>query len=571
EQEPRPPSQRVTRGEHARDRAKARRSDVRQLVRRLHHDLDWIVLKALEKDRNRRYASASELAADIERYLEGRPVVAGPRSTRYRLARFMRRHRSLLALGSLAVTLLIAGIIGTTLGLLRAQQEAERARVQTDIAREVHSFLTQDLLSAVAPDQQGVEVTMRQVLDQAGQRIEGKFQAQPRVEAALRQTLGSTYHSLGVYDAAETHLRRALEIHDELQGPEHADTLQVTYILGTLHRLQGRYDEAETLLSRAASHRRDLRGEVSELERSAFRALATLYQVSGRHAESEAFYLETLREREERLGRNSLSTVGVMSELSILYQHSNRLAEAEGLQAHVYQVWYEQLGPEHPTTLNSAINLSALYLRLERYDEAETVLLEALGPMRRVMGEEHPRSLMMANNLGYCYVQQRRFAEAEPVLIENYTIKRRVLGATHPSVIEAVENLVDLYQGMDEAEKLRRYSTEFLRLTGQRARESGASARDLNRYARQLLTTAAVDLRDPAAALRFALAANEQTSHGDARMLETLALAYAGTGELDRALATAHRAVEANPDKTTAFHRQLEAAVARYQQLQIAG
>ncbi|MEM7587613.1 MAG: serine/threonine-protein kinase, partial [Acidobacteriota bacterium] len=151
EQEPRSPSQRVTRGEHARDRAKARRSDVRQLARRLHHDLDWIVLKALEKDRNRRYASASELAADIEHYLEGRPVVAGPRSTRYRLARFVRRHRSLLALGSLAVALLIAGIIGTTLGLMRARKEAERARVQTDIAREVHSFLTQDLLSAVAP------------------------------------------------------------------------------------------------------------------------------------------------------------------------------------------------------------------------------------------------------------------------------------------------------------------------------------------------------------------------------------------------------------------------------------
>ncbi len=156
--DPKPPSTRVLEGgEKACDRARRRLADSDSLLRNLRGDLDWITLKALQRDRSRRYATASELAADLRRHRAHKTVLARPPSTTYQVSRFVRRHALLLFVGALAILALVLGTIGTSLGLIRARAEAERARVNAAIAEEVNSFLSDDLLAAVAPGHQGGE------------------------------------------------------------------------------------------------------------------------------------------------------------------------------------------------------------------------------------------------------------------------------------------------------------------------------------------------------------------------------------------------------------------------------
>ena len=553
-------------GEGAQQRAEKRRTDPSSLARTLRHDLEWIVMKALEKDRNRRYSGASELAADIERFLANQPVAAGPRSAAYRLRRFGRRHRALLSAGTLGFLLLIAGIVGTTSGLLQARREAERARVQTAIANEINNFLNEDLLAAVTPERQGIEVSMRQVLDTASQRIEGRFTTQPLVEASLRQTIGRTYEELGYFAAAEPHLKRTAAIFDEVHGPEHRETLKARYHLGTLYREQGRHTAAEPLQKEVLEARRRLLGDQDPETLDSMAGLAILYTALGRYPDSEALFLECIASRELLWGRADPRTTSAIETLAILYQYMHRWQEAERLQLEAIENYRRTEGEEGASTLNGAINLSALYLRQERYDEAEEVLSASLAPMRRVMGEEHPQTLMMANNLGYLYTQQGRFAEAEELLLDNLEIKRRVLGSDHPSTAEAVDSLVDLYSKRNAAGPLAKYAREHIEVRRRLAEAPGASPRDQHTYAALLLTVEPVTLRDPATALEFALAAEQATEGGDARTLATLARAYFETGDAERAVGTVQQALEIAPDGSSALREQLERALDRYRQ-----
>ena len=565
EEDPQPSSVRVAgEGEASRRRAGRRQADPPSLARTLRHDLDWVLMKALEKDRNRRYSSASELAADVERYLARQPVAAGPRSARYRLGRFVGRHRGLLLAGAAGIVLLLGGILGTTLGLLQARREAERARVQAAIAQEVNRFLNEDLLAAVAPQRQGIEVSMREVLEQAARRIEGRFAAQPLVEASLRHTIGLTYRRLGVYTAAEPHLQRAAEIRRRTQGLEHAETLQAVSDLGILYRLQARYGEAEPLHLEVLEAQRRVLGDAALQTLISINGLGVLYEAMGRYREAEAFYLECLEGRQRLLGRDDPATLAVINNLSILYQVMHRWGEAERLQLEALEVENRIFGPEHPSTLNSIINVSALYLRQERYDEAEAILTKSLGPIRRVMGDEHPRTLMMMNNLGYLYSRQARYDEAEALLLESLAIKRRVLGEEHPSTVEAVINLRELYRDMGAVEKLARYARQHLRTSRRLAEGPDATVKHKSDYAALLLSIEPTDLRDPGTALKFAREANEATEFGDAAMLETLARAYFEVGDSAQAIATIRKALAASPDESSTFHGELERTLVRY-------
>ena len=169
----------------------------------LRGDLDWIVMKALEKDRTRRYETASGLAADIQRHLEDEPVVASPPGAVYRFGKFARRNRLLLAASSVVVTAIVLGSAAAVVGLYAARAEAARAleaetqaKFDRDAAEAVTTYLS-DMLSAVDPGRDGRDVTVRRVLDQASATIGERFPDQPLVEARLRLTMGQTYYALG--------------------------------------------------------------------------------------------------------------------------------------------------------------------------------------------------------------------------------------------------------------------------------------------------------------------------------------------------------------------------------------
>ncbi|MEM7582024.1 MAG: serine/threonine-protein kinase [Acidobacteriota bacterium] len=561
EHEPPPPSQCFEDPETAAPRAEARRSDPSTLRRALRHDLDWIVTKAIEKDRSWRYASASELAADVARYLEDSPVTAGPHSLGYRMGRFARRHRAVLVLIGLVMLALIGGVTGTTWGLLNARKEAARAQTQTAIAEEINAFLNQDLLAAVTPSRQGIDVSMREVLDQAAERIEGKFSQQPMVEASLRQTIGETYRHLGIYDAAAPHLELAVRLLHAERGEEHPDSMRAQSELGTLYRRQARFEAAEPLLTRALDAQRRVLGASHPATLETLGSLARLYQETERYDDAEAAYLESMAAWQERLGARHPEILAVQEDLATLYQLQGRLEEAERLQLAALEGQRDAFGAEHSTTLNAAMNLATIYTRMERYEDAERLLLDHMEPMRRVMGEEHPRSWMMLHNLGHLYFRQQRLAEAEPLLQQALEAKRQGLGEEHPSTERTRVTLLAVYRALGDAQGLRAMATVYLEDRRRAALAPGAKARDKNAYAWQLLVIEPADLRDAEAALAVALDANAQSGNADPLILDTLAHAYWQNGQIQQALATAKRALAAADRQPPAIRQAIARTV----------
>jgi len=544
ERVPRPPSARVREGEEeAFARAQRRRADTEALYRKLRGDLDWIAMKALEKDRRRRYAAASELAADLQRHRAHEAVLARPPSTSYQVGRFVRRHSLLLAVGTLAILALVAGTVGTSIGLVRARQETERARVSAAIAQEVNAFLNEDLLASVAPDAQGIDVSMREVLDTAAERIEGRFGDQPLVEASLRRTIGRTYRLLGVFEAAEPHLIRALELVERELGPEHPDTRDLYLRLGRLYRVAGRLDEAEEALRKVLAGGSPV-ADVSDLQvLEATEELAVVHERAGRYEKSEALYLQALEARESTDGREHPDTLRVLGNLAILYRFMERWEEAERLLREVLDVNRRQYGPEHAWTLSALASLAGLYSGWGRLDEAEELFETGLEPVRRVMGDEHPQTLKMVNNLGWLYLRQGRYRESEELLLENFEVKQGALGEFHPSTVAGLENLVILYERMGAEER----HAETLALFAETLRRvcEGPTARTRDRlsYADVLLTAEVAGLRDPDRALSIALQAVDETERKDAGALAVLARAYEQTGDRGRAVATAEEAL----------------------------
>ena len=220
-------------------------------------DLETIISKAMEKDRERRYSSASELAADLRRFLRREPITARPPSATYQLRKMMSRHKlpfTFAALLFLVVT--VFAVFGTYQALTisrqagRITEERDNALRQARIARAVNDFLNNDLLASVDPEQEGHDVRVQQILAKASQSIREKFGDEPLVRAAILQTLGNSYRSLGDYEIAQTHLSEALELHSDALGPENDDTLSSMYDLATLYHDADRLPDAEPLYSK---------------------------------------------------------------------------------------------------------------------------------------------------------------------------------------------------------------------------------------------------------------------------------------------------------------------------------
>ena len=467
------PSQGEGRGEgsSAAEIARHRHTDPKALVRSLRGDLDWIVMKALEKDRTRRYETANGLAADLRRHLNHEPVLAGPPSIAYRTKKFVRRNRGGVTAAMVVFLVLVAGIAGTTWQAvvathqrnraLTAEREQNRAREEAErqakIAKAVNDFLNNDLLASVRPEEKGRNVTVREVLDTASKKIEGKFADAPLIEASIRSTLGNTYKSLGEYPPAEPHLGRALELRRRVLGEKHRDTLGSMNNLAVLYKNQGRYDQAEPLLVKALEISRRMLGEEHCDTLGTMNNLANLYSRQGRYDKAEPLYVKVLDIRRRVLGEKHPDTLSSMNNLALLYGAQGRYEQTEPLYVKTLEVQRRVLGEKHPGTMRSMNNLANLYSRQGRYDEAEPLYVETLEARHRVLGEKHPSTLSSMNNLANLYMNQGRYDQAELLYMKALEVQRRVLGEEHPDTLQSMNNLASLYmdQGRyDKAEPL---------------------------------------------------------------------------------------------------------------------
>ncbi len=488
--EPRRPSTRLTDSERegTAEDAERRRSDPERLARTLRQDLDWITLKALEKDRVRRYASASELAADVGRYLRGEPVQARPPSTSYRLKKFVRRHKAASSAAAVvAAALVLFASISASFALselkqrraveesnqalaeekarseaLRVEAEAERDRV-TAMLR----FLTIDLLGAARPSPemgQGRDVTMRDVLDAASSRIDVQvapgaiLAGMPVVEAQLRATIGATYFDLGEYPQAERHLLRSYELAMIHLGPAHYVVLDVLTRLGPTYRALGRPDEAERFYRESHERARAAHGDESPDVLIALGNLGVFLQHQGALDESEAIQREVLARRVAAFGEDDETSIAAASSLAAVLELTGKRDEAVEVTARALGVARQSLGPGHPRSVILLSNHGTLLERAGRLEEALPLLEEAVERSRELFGPAHNGTGAALNSYAMALKESGRQAEALDVMLESLAIFEASLGAGHPNILVSKSNIAGVLRDLGEYDRALPYS-----------------------------------------------------------------------------------------------------------------
>jgi serine/threonine-protein kinase len=415
-----------------------RREPPQQLAKRLRGDLDTIVLKALRKEPERRYASVEQLRLDIERYLSGQPVTAQKDTLRYRARKFLKRHTRAVA-AALIVVMLIAGLtVVYTIGLSR---ERDRAQREAGKANQVATFLKELFVVSDPWHQSWEEVSARELLDRGAERVSSDLAEQPEMRAEMMFVLGDIYRKLGAYDRAQPLLEEVLEVHREVYHDRPARLASSVNAVANLYLEQGKYDESELLYQQALEMVRDRLGADHLDVAMGCSNLAVLHVRQGRYEEAESLFENALAIRESKLESHHPEVAANLNNLAGLLFLQGRYGEAGPLFERVTEIRRMNLGEDHPEVADSLSNLAAVYNQTGRLVEAESCFREALAVQERALGAEHPRVASTLNNLAGLYGSQGRIAEAEDLFRRSLEIREQVLGARHPQLASSIGNL----------------------------------------------------------------------------------------------------------------------------------
>ena len=476
-----------------------------KLRRRLRGDLDNIVLTAMRKEPQRRYASVEQLSEDVARYLEGRPVLAQKGSWSYKSSKFVRRNRVGVAVAAAAVISLVAVSVITTRERNRAERALARAQKQEAKATAVSKFLKEML---AAPDPfEGTkrDVTVLELVDSARPKIQEAFRNEPETRAEMAHTLGATYFNLGLFEQArplleesvtileqtlgsksaelapklatlgnvcraqndrelaEELLKRALDICQASFGEEHPDTAQAFHDLGSLYWDMSRFAEAEKLYTRALAVREKVLGPDHADLGIVLNDLAVLHKQQGELEKAEPLYRRALAIEEKALGASHPEVATTLHNLGSLHISQGKLEEAESLFTRSLAIKTEALGPDHPFISDTLSALASVSSRKGEYARAEAYLRRALAIREKVYGRDHPQFGALLNNMGVVYVRQKKYAEAEPFFRRALNIREKGLPAEHPHIAESLHALARVYR---EQQKNRESAVYFERALG---------------------------------------------------------------------------------------------------------
>ena len=421
-----------------------------QLVTLLRGDLDWVTMKALERDRDRRYGSPSELAADIERYLQNRPVLARPATASYRLRKYVRRHGFAVAVASGGLALLIAFAIMQAVQLRRITRERDRANRITE-------FMTSMFKVADPNEARGNSITAREILDKSSKEIETGLSRDPQLQAQLMGTMGQVYVSMGLFPQGQAMLERAIQNGRRVGGPDDPDALRARSYLSFLLLRQGRYADAEKLFKEAIPAQERVFGTNDVITLNTRRYFASVLEFEGKYAEADSVMTKVLADDRRSLGTENAETLRAMNVMANILDDEKRLPEAEKLYRQTLEIQMRTLGPDAPETLTSASNLAGALQELGRLDEAEKLQRETLVARAHVLGPDHPDTLAVKANLANTLDSASRFVEAETIYHEVIDAQTRVLGADNPDTLVTAGNLGSTLQRdgkLAEAEKL---------------------------------------------------------------------------------------------------------------------
>lgn len=450
---PRSPSTRVSRDRGYREKCAPDNSALRatrpeRLRRLLKGDLDAIVLMALRKEPERRYASVERFAEDVRRYLDARAVSARAETWGYLTRKFVARHRLAVALGA-GFAVLVAGAFMREQALrAQSEQHAVQARIEAAKARAVSGFLT-DMLSSADPEQaQGKEVTVREVLDDAARRlaVQASFAEQPIVAAELRHGIGRSYNALGLYERAQPHLEASLEARRALLSADHADVIHSLNALGELDLNQGEYAKGEALLLEALASARRRLGDDNALVLQTEQRLGNLYTAWTHYPQGEAHLKVALDAYTRLYGEQDARTLESLSDIAVIYFRTGRLKQAQAAFTRVDAALTAQLGEQHPKVLRVRTQLGPVYYQLGLYEKARTLYESLAALSAKVNGPEHLQTYKTLANLAIAYNSLQRFEQAQALYDDLLARSRRTLGEGHWFPLAVAANVAVLYQ-----------------------------------------------------------------------------------------------------------------------------
>jgi serine/threonine protein kinase/tetratricopeptide (TPR) repeat protein len=513
EEPPRPSHRLLSLGDAATVPAGNRSLDVKRLAQLLAGDLDWVVMKALDKDRNRRYDTPGCFVADIERYLRHEPVLARPPSATYKLKKFAQRNRAAVLTATAVAAALLGGLAVATWEALRATQAeaaalvaagAEKRAKEDALAREseieaVLDFVENRMFAAARPVGRagglGPDVTLRQAVEAALPFVEHSFTKQPLIEARLRLTLGTSFLYLGEGQPAAEQCKAAGALYTKHRGPEHPETLRSRMALANSYYALGRHGEALALCEQTLALQKaqlgpdhaDTLTSMSNLANcyvvlgrpadalqlleealalgkakldpdhswtlASMNSLATCYYALGRPVDALALYDQTFALRKAKLGPDHPDTLISMSNVAASYGALGRYADALALYQETFALQQIKCGPDHPDTLQTMFNLAVIYAALGRHVEALDLRKLTLARYRAKLGPDHPRSLMCMHNVAWSYSNLGQHAEALRLYEETLALQKLKLGPDHPDTVWSMwgvaYSLVELNRGSE--------------------------------------------------------------------------------------------------------------------------
>jgi serine/threonine protein kinase/tetratricopeptide (TPR) repeat protein len=463
EEAPRPSSRLSSLGDSAAALAGNRGLDVKRLTRLLSGDLDLMVMKALEKDRDRRYATPGGFAEDVERYLRHEAILARPPSMVYKVKKFARRHRGAALTGSaIALALLVGAAVAAWQAVVatRAKQDAlaaasaekgakELAQAREAETRAVLEFVERRVFAAARLRRReggpGPAVTLRQAVEAALPFVETSFANQPLIEARLRLTLGHSFLDLGEAGTAAQQYEAARAIYAKQLGPDHPDTLQSVHHLARSYHALGRYAEALTLAEETLALRKAKLGPDHRDTLRSMKLLACSYAYLARRAEALRLREETLSLMKARLGPDDPDTLRSMYYLASSYSAAGRHAEALRLREETLALRRATLGPDHPDTLRSMNGVACSHAELGRHADAVTRYEDTLARQQARLGPDHPDTLQTMYNLAISYAALGRYADALRLREETLALHKARLGPEHPRTLMSMNNVAWSY------------------------------------------------------------------------------------------------------------------------------
>ena len=485
ENEPQWPSTRLHTREDTHVIAARRGAEPARLVGMVRGDIDWIVMKCLEKDRSRRYGTANALAADLGRYLAGEPVVAAPPSHVYRLRKFASRNRAPVAAG-LAIALVLAlGMIGTAGGLawaLAAEAEAHQraidleqvaafqesqlagidaammgVRLRRDIIERRRAALefaglddakVQQALSDMEQSLYGVNFTDvglqsldANIFERAASGVKEQFADQPLVEARLLQTLANTMRGLGLLERADKAQSQAVEIRRRELGDDHPDTLSSIHEAGVLLRARGMPAEAEAHIREAMEGRRRVLGDTHLDTLSSISAMRGLVRNPGDMDEAERYFREAMEGYRQALGDDHPTTLHAIRDLASLLGSRGHLEETEAYAREVLEGCRRVFGDDHPDTLRAIGTMSRVLEQQGRPVEAEPYIAEALEAFERLTPGARSDAIIAINSVIELLIREGRFDDVKPHYRWMVEHCRRTLGDDHPKTLVWVSRI----------------------------------------------------------------------------------------------------------------------------------